>query len=223
MFAWAAAQVKKAMEATKELGGEGYVFWGGGRLRLRASLLLAKSSRWPAPPPAPEACLMCPAWLPARGRRPRGCQRLLATAASLRACLLLHRPPGGLPAPSGHLLLAHARLCRAGGLPEACWGRACRSAAPASTLHACCTGREGYQSLLGTDLPLELGHLAAFLRMAAAYKKRLGLEAQLMLEPKPQARLGGRVAGWGPHTPSQLAVPLAVWRSPGRLLVGCRG
>jgi xylose isomerase len=29
VFAYAAAQVKKAMEATLELGGEGYVFWGG--------------------------------------------------------------------------------------------------------------------------------------------------------------------------------------------------
>ena len=29
VFAYAAAQVKKAMEATKELGGENYVFWGG--------------------------------------------------------------------------------------------------------------------------------------------------------------------------------------------------
>ena len=28
-FAYASAQVKKALEATKELGGEGYVFWGG--------------------------------------------------------------------------------------------------------------------------------------------------------------------------------------------------
>src|SRR5688500_16679502 len=29
VFAYAAAQVKKALEATNELGGEGYVFWGG--------------------------------------------------------------------------------------------------------------------------------------------------------------------------------------------------
>lgn len=29
VFAFAAAQVKKALEVTKELGGEGYVFWGG--------------------------------------------------------------------------------------------------------------------------------------------------------------------------------------------------
>ncbi len=29
VFAYAAAQVKKALEVTQELGGEGYVFWGG--------------------------------------------------------------------------------------------------------------------------------------------------------------------------------------------------
>ena len=29
VFAYAAAQVKKAMEVTHELGGEGYTFWGG--------------------------------------------------------------------------------------------------------------------------------------------------------------------------------------------------
>ena len=29
VFAYAAAQVKKALEVTHELGGEGYVFWGG--------------------------------------------------------------------------------------------------------------------------------------------------------------------------------------------------
>src|SRR5688500_20297078 len=29
VYAYAAAQVKKAMEVTHELGGEGYVFWGG--------------------------------------------------------------------------------------------------------------------------------------------------------------------------------------------------
>ena len=29
VFAYAASQVKKAMEVTKELGGQGYVFWGG--------------------------------------------------------------------------------------------------------------------------------------------------------------------------------------------------
>ncbi len=37
VLAYAAAQVKKAMEVTLELGGEGYVFWGGrGRLHVPA-------------------------------------------------------------------------------------------------------------------------------------------------------------------------------------------
>ncbi|KAI7837926.1 hypothetical protein COHA_008232 [Chlorella ohadii] len=75
VFAYAAAQVKKAMEVTKELGGEGYVFWG---------------------------------------------------------------------------------------------------------------GREGYSTLLNTDLALEQGNMARFLRMAAAYKRRLKFQGQLLLEPKPQ-------------------------------------
>ena len=37
VFAYAAAQVKKAIEVTKELGGENYVFWGGreGKKKLR--------------------------------------------------------------------------------------------------------------------------------------------------------------------------------------------
>jgi hypothetical protein len=34
VFAFAAAQVKKAMEVTQELGGEGYTFWGGRELPL---------------------------------------------------------------------------------------------------------------------------------------------------------------------------------------------
>ena len=32
VFAYAAAQVKKAMEVTHKLGGENYVFWGGKHL-----------------------------------------------------------------------------------------------------------------------------------------------------------------------------------------------
>jgi len=47
-------------------------------------------------------------------------------------------------------------------------------------------GREGYQTLLNTDLPLELENLAAFLKMAVDYKKRLGFTGQLLIEPKPR-------------------------------------
>lgn len=47
-------------------------------------------------------------------------------------------------------------------------------------------GREGYQSLLNTDMNLELDHMARFLRMAADFKKEIGFNATLLLEPKPQ-------------------------------------
>src|SRR5664280_2255804 len=75
VFAFAAAQVKKALEATKELGGEGYVFWG---------------------------------------------------------------------------------------------------------------GREGYSTLLNTDMKRELEHLAKFLHLAVDYKKKIGFKGQFYIEPKPK-------------------------------------
>jgi xylose isomerase len=74
-FAFAAAQVKKALEATKELGGQGYVFWG---------------------------------------------------------------------------------------------------------------GREGYQTLLNTDMKREIDHLARFMHMAVDYAKEIGFAGQFYFEPKPK-------------------------------------
>ncbi len=47
-------------------------------------------------------------------------------------------------------------------------------------------GREGYHTLLNTDLKLELDNLAAFLKAAVAHKKRIGFKGALLLEPKPQ-------------------------------------
>ncbi|MDX9973012.1 MAG: xylose isomerase [FCB group bacterium] len=75
IFAYAAAQVKKAMEVTKELGGQGYVFWG---------------------------------------------------------------------------------------------------------------GREGYETLLNTDLGREMDHLGLFLNMAVDYKKQIRFKAPFYIEPKPK-------------------------------------
>lgn len=46
-------------------------------------------------------------------------------------------------------------------------------------------GREGYESLLNTDLPREQENLARFLQMAVDYKKRIGFEGQFLIEPKP--------------------------------------
>ncbi len=47
-------------------------------------------------------------------------------------------------------------------------------------------GREGYETLLNTDMKRELDHMAAFLKMAADYKQRIGFKGQLMIEPKPK-------------------------------------
>ena len=47
-------------------------------------------------------------------------------------------------------------------------------------------GREGYQTLLNTDLKREQAHLAAFLRMAVDHKKRIGFKGQFYIEPKPK-------------------------------------
>ena len=47
-------------------------------------------------------------------------------------------------------------------------------------------GREGYKSLLNTDLKRELDHLALFLQMAVDHKKAIGFEGQLYIEPKPK-------------------------------------
>ncbi len=47
-------------------------------------------------------------------------------------------------------------------------------------------GREGYTSLLNTDMGRELKHLASFLKMAVAHKKALGFGGTLLIEPKPK-------------------------------------
>ncbi len=47
-------------------------------------------------------------------------------------------------------------------------------------------GREGYQSLLNTDLKQECDHMAAMYRMALAYKQKKGYTAQFLIEPKPR-------------------------------------
>ncbi|MFW6155091.1 MAG: xylose isomerase [Planctomycetota bacterium] len=47
-------------------------------------------------------------------------------------------------------------------------------------------GREGYKSLLNTDMARERDHLAAFLKMAVDYKKAIGFDGQFYIEPKPK-------------------------------------
>jgi xylose isomerase len=47
-------------------------------------------------------------------------------------------------------------------------------------------GREGYSTLLNTDLKREMDHLATFLHMAVDYKKKLGFKGVFYIEPKPK-------------------------------------
>lgn len=47
-------------------------------------------------------------------------------------------------------------------------------------------GREGYMTLLNTDMKRELEHLAKLLHMAVAYKKQIGFKGQFYIEPKPK-------------------------------------
>src|SRR6059058_3217190 len=47
-------------------------------------------------------------------------------------------------------------------------------------------GREGYSTLLNTNLKREQEHLATFLHMAVDYKKSIGFKGQFYIEPKPK-------------------------------------
>lgn len=47
-------------------------------------------------------------------------------------------------------------------------------------------GREGYDTLLNTDMKRELDHMALLLQMAVDYKKRIGFKGQFYIEPKPK-------------------------------------
>jgi xylose isomerase len=47
-------------------------------------------------------------------------------------------------------------------------------------------GREGYTTLLNTDMKRELDHLARFLHMAVDYKHKIGFKGDFFIEPKPK-------------------------------------
>jgi xylose isomerase len=46
-------------------------------------------------------------------------------------------------------------------------------------------GREGYQTLLNTNMGLELDNMGRFMRMAVDYAKEIGFTGQFLIEPKP--------------------------------------
>ncbi|ALS01842.1 xylose isomerase [Enterococcus silesiacus] len=47
-------------------------------------------------------------------------------------------------------------------------------------------GREGYESLLNTDMKLEQDNIARLFKMAVAYSKKIGHTIQFLIEPKPK-------------------------------------
>jgi len=47
-------------------------------------------------------------------------------------------------------------------------------------------GREGYETLLNTNMKLELDNFARFLSMAVDYAKEIGFKGQFLIEPKPK-------------------------------------
>src|SRR5687768_3757584 len=47
-------------------------------------------------------------------------------------------------------------------------------------------GREGYSTLLNTNLKREMDHLAKFLHLAVDYKRKIGFKGQFYIEPKPK-------------------------------------
>lgn len=47
-------------------------------------------------------------------------------------------------------------------------------------------GREGYETLLNTDMTLEQSHFATLLHMAVQYKNDIGFKGQFYIEPKPK-------------------------------------
>jgi xylose isomerase len=46
-------------------------------------------------------------------------------------------------------------------------------------------GREGYETLLSTDIKREQEQMARFLHMAVDYKREIGFDGQFLIEPKP--------------------------------------
>lgn len=47
-------------------------------------------------------------------------------------------------------------------------------------------GREGYETLLNTDMKRELNQLGRFLNMVVDYKHKIGFKGAILIEPKPQ-------------------------------------
>ncbi len=52
--------------------------------------------------------------------------------------------------------------------------------------YVCWGGREGYETLLNTDMKQELDQLGRFLNMLVDYKHKIGFKGPILIEPKPK-------------------------------------
>ncbi|KTR05934.1 xylose isomerase [Aureimonas ureilytica] len=52
--------------------------------------------------------------------------------------------------------------------------------------YVCWGGREGYETLLNTDMKRELDQLGRFLSMLVEYKHKIGFKGPILIEPKPK-------------------------------------
>ena len=46
-------------------------------------------------------------------------------------------------------------------------------------------GREGYETILNTNMELEMENLSRFLELVVNYKHKIGFKGQILIEPKP--------------------------------------
>jgi len=58
-------------------------------------------------------------------------------------------------------------------------------------------GREGYETLLNTNMGQELDQLGRFLNLVVEYKHKIGFKGTILIEPKPQEPTNG--SGLLPH------------------------
>ena len=125
VFAYAAAQVKAAIDATVALNGENYVFW----------------------------CVLVP-------------PKQLRRGAS--AAIIITPPTARTPTPTHPHPHPDIEITPSPTLVMK------KQTQTHTTNNKKRGGREGYSSLLNTDMGLELDNLAAFLKLAVDYKKRIG-------------------------------------------------
>jgi xylose isomerase len=135
-----------------------------------------RSCRSPAPSGTckPDFKTACAAWIHAGGAHHTTGKKLLWGTACLFSHPRYSQGAGTSPTPGLRLRRrageeGDGRHLKLGGEGYTFWG-----------------GREGYATLLNTDMKRELDHLAALLHMAVDYAKKIGFTGQFYIEPKPR-------------------------------------